>query len=301
MLKENISNTNDSFERYKERLSNFSGEFELGLFLFIARKSLIWIVLLFGIAFCCAYLYLRYTPPVFEASSTIQIQTNNQAKQVLNVDALVEPENGLAEEVEFLRSKVFFKRVLSKLPLQTSYYAEGTFKVFELYKSSPYSVEINIKDSKVIGSKIYVNFTNEKEGIVNYHIAGKKYSKSYNVAQWLVLPEMDMKIVIKNYDEIMKQQNIVKKNTFYFVLNDSNSIINEYYSHLDVKLFNEQAKTIKISFNDCNPQKASDIVTAITEEYKNFDVEHKGESSKSVIDFINTQLDTVYKLSLIHI
>ena len=47
MLKENISNTNDSFERYKERLSNFSGEFELGLFLFIARKSIIWIVLLF--------------------------------------------------------------------------------------------------------------------------------------------------------------------------------------------------------------------------------------------------------------
>ena len=41
MLKENISNTNDSFERYKERLSNIRGEIELGLFIFIARKSLI--------------------------------------------------------------------------------------------------------------------------------------------------------------------------------------------------------------------------------------------------------------------
>src|SRR4051812_27729752 len=122
MLKENISNTNDSFERYKERLSNFSGEFELGLFLFIARKNFIWIILLFGIAFCSAYLYLRYTPPVFEASTILQIQTSNTAKQVLNVEALTETENGLAEEVELLRSKVFFKRALSNLPLQVSYY-----------------------------------------------------------------------------------------------------------------------------------------------------------------------------------
>ena len=36
MLQEDISKTNDNFERYKERITNFSGEFELGLFLFIA-------------------------------------------------------------------------------------------------------------------------------------------------------------------------------------------------------------------------------------------------------------------------
>ncbi len=294
MLKENISNTNDSFERYKERLSNFSGEFELGLFLFIARKSLIWIVLLFGIAFLGAFLYLRYTPPVFEASSTLQIQTNNQAKQVLNVDALTEPENGLAEGVEFLRSKVFFKRILSRLPLQTSYYAEGTFKVFELYKSSPYTVEVKIKNPQIIGSKIYINFTNSEEGIVNYHFEGNKHSKIYHTNQWLEFPEIELKLKIKNYDEIRRQQNIVKKNTYYFVLNDSNSVLNQYYQYLDVKLLNEQAKTIKISFKDNNPQKASDIVTSITEEYKNFDVEHKSESSKSIINFINFQLDTVF-------
>ena len=71
MLKENISNTNDSFERYKERLSNFTGEFELGLFLFIARKSTVWIFLFFLTALGGSYLYLRYTPLVFESNSII--------------------------------------------------------------------------------------------------------------------------------------------------------------------------------------------------------------------------------------
>ncbi len=294
MLKENISNTNDNFERYKERLSNFSGEFELGLFLFIARKSILWIILLFGIAFGGAYLYLRYTPPVFEATSIIQIQTNNQAKQVLNVDALTESENGLAEGVEFLRSKVFFKRVLSKLPLQISYFAEGTFKVFELYKCAPYSVETRIKNRKIMGSKIYVDFKNNIEGQINYDFDGTKYSKGYQRNQWIEFPDVDIKIDILNYSDIEKQQNLVKKNAYFFTLNDTNSVLNEYYPSLEVKLLNEQAKTIKIAFKDFNPQKAADIVTSVTEEYKSFDVEHKGESSNSVISFINNQLDTVY-------
>lgn len=294
MLKENISNTNDNFERYKERLSNFSGEFELGLFLFIARKSIIWIILFFGIAFGGAYLYLRYTPPVFEATSIIQIQTNNQAKQVLNVDALTESENGLAEGVEFLRSKVFFKRVLSKLPLQISYFAEGTFKIFELYKCAPYSVETRIKNPKIMGSKIYVDFKNNIEGQINYDFEGTKYSKGYQRNQWVEFPDLDIKIDILNYSDIEKQQNLVKKNAYFFTLNDTNSVLNEYYPSLEVKLLNEQAKTIKIAFKDFNPQKAADIVTSVTEEYKSFDVEHKGESSNSVISFINNQLDTVY-------
>ncbi|HET6225994.1 MAG TPA: Wzz/FepE/Etk N-terminal domain-containing protein, partial [Bacteroidia bacterium] len=122
MLQENISATNENFERYKERISNFSGEFEFGLFLFIARKSLSLILVLLAIAFVCARLYLRYTPPVYESSSIIQVQSTNQANKILDVDKLKEMDNGLAETVELLRSKVFLKRVLEKLPLEISYF-----------------------------------------------------------------------------------------------------------------------------------------------------------------------------------
>jgi hypothetical protein len=55
MLQEDISKTTENFERYKERISNFSGEFELGLFLFIARKSILWIILFFALALAGSY------------------------------------------------------------------------------------------------------------------------------------------------------------------------------------------------------------------------------------------------------
>ncbi|MGZ4118052.1 MAG: Wzz/FepE/Etk N-terminal domain-containing protein, partial [Bacteroidia bacterium] len=237
MLQEDISKTNDSFERYKERISNFSGEFELGLFLFIAKKSLVWILIFFGVAFVAAKLYLRYTPPVFEASSTIQVQTSNQANKLLNVDNLAEGTgNGLAEAVELLRSKVFLKRVLSKLPLQIGYYAEGTFKNNELYKSSPFTVEVKRTDDKIVGKKIYVAFNSSTQGVVNFTMDNQNYTKNYTVNQWINFPQFDLKVNITKYSDIEKQQNAVKENAFYFTVNDTASIADSYFSNVDVKL-----------------------------------------------------------------
>ncbi len=295
MLKENISNTNDSFERYKERLSNFSGEFELGLFLFIARKSIVWTIVFFAIAFGSAYLYLRYTPPVFESNSVIQMETRNQAKQILNVEAIAETDNGLAEGVELLRSKVFFKRVLSKLPLQISYFTEGTFKVNELYKNSPFSVETKIINPKILGTKFYIDFNNNHHGNIIYRFEGNDVSIGYETGKWIQFPEVQLKIDITDFSEIEAKQNLVKKNAFYFTLNDTNTVVNDIFPNLDVKLLNEQAKTILIAFKDFNPQKAADIVSKMTDEYKSFDVESKAESSNSVIEFIDMQLGLVYE------
>ncbi|MBL0329693.1 MAG: hypothetical protein IPP64_09820 [Bacteroidetes bacterium] len=297
MLQEDISKTNDNFERYKERISNFSGEFELGLFLYISRKSLVWIAMFFILAFTAAKLYLRYTAPLYQASSIIQVQTNNQANQLLNIDNLSTQENsnGLAEAVELLRSKVFVKRVLSKLPLEVGYYSEGTLLNNELYTGSPFNVEVRRKDNAIVGTKIYIDFNSSSRGVVNFSVDGQSYSENYTTDKWLHFPQFDLRVFITNYPEIQKQQNTNKENVYYFTVNDTNALVNKYYPFLEVKLLNEDAKTISISFKDFNSQKAADIVSSMTEEYTNFDLERKGESSKSVIRFIDVQLDAVYE------
>ncbi|MBA3704846.1 MAG: polysaccharide biosynthesis tyrosine autokinase [Bacteroidetes bacterium] len=295
MLQEDITKSNDSFERYKERLSNFSGEFELGLFIYIAQKSILWVLLFFALAFSAAYIYLRYTPPVFESDSIIQIQTNDQANKLLNVENITESSNGLAEGVELLRSQVFLKRVLSKLPLQVSYFAEGTFQAQELYTSSPYTVEVKINNPQIVGNKIYIDFNNEVQGIINYNFQGKAYIKNYTADKWINFPQIDLKITINNYQAIQEQQNLVKQNSIYFTVNDTNTLVNVYFPFVDVKLMNSEAKTILVAFRDFNPHKASDIVSTMTDEYNSFDLERKSESSKHVINFIDEQLDAVYE------
>ena len=56
MISEDISNRNVSFESYKQRITNFSNEFELGLFLYILRRSVVWLVLVLLTAMATALL-----------------------------------------------------------------------------------------------------------------------------------------------------------------------------------------------------------------------------------------------------
>jgi capsular exopolysaccharide synthesis family protein len=232
---------------------------------------------------------------VYESKSVIQIQTNDQANKLLNVQNLSEPDNVLAEAVEILRSKVFLKRVLSKMPLQISYFAEGTFKAIELYNSSPYNVEVKINDPQIIGTKIYIDFQKDKLGVVNFKSGGKTYSKPYVINKWVSFPQIDLKLSINSYESIKEHQNVVKKNAFYFTVNDTNKLVDNFFPNVDVKLLNQKANTVQISFRDFNSAKASDIVAQMTNDFDSFDIERKSESSKSVIKFIDEQLDVVYE------
>ena len=76
----------DSLNRYKESLSNFNTDFDLGLFVYIFKRNILWVLLVIGISLLLSFLYIRYTAPVFLSSSDIQIEKSNQANQLLDVE-----------------------------------------------------------------------------------------------------------------------------------------------------------------------------------------------------------------------
>jgi len=294
MFQQNVINKSDNLELYKERISNFSGEFEIGLLFHIARKSIIWIILLFIAAYASAFLYLRYAQPVFESSSILQVQTNTEARKLLEISDETDRSN-LPRVVELLRSKVFFKRVLSKLPLQYSYFSEGTFIASELYTSSPYTVELKNIRQDFSKTKIYIDFFSKTEGVINYTIGDKNYTQKFNSDKWTASPHFEIKVHAKNYAAIQKQQSIVKSNSFYFTVNNIDALVDAYYPNLNINVLNESAGTILINFKDLNPTKAAAIVSMMSTEYDSFEVEQKGGSSESIIEFIDDQLEIVYE------
>ena len=166
MIGGDLHDKNSSINQYQERITKFSSEFELGLFLHIAKRSLIWVFLLLSISLSLAFIYLRYAQPIFQSKTAIQINTNNQANKILNINQMYEEQNPLAGAIEILKSKVFLNRVVNSLNLYTSYFNEGTFKSSELYTSTPFIVDINIKDPSFYGRKFYVTFSNLTTGYI---------------------------------------------------------------------------------------------------------------------------------------
>ena len=75
-------------------------------------------------------------------------------------------------------------------------------------------------------------------------------------------------------------------NKYYFTLNDPEALPDVYAGQLSVILVNEAAKTVRISFEVNNPVKAYDLANAVANEFIEYDVERRSESSKKVILFI---------------
>ncbi|HXD92361.1 MAG TPA: Wzz/FepE/Etk N-terminal domain-containing protein, partial [Bacteroidia bacterium] len=177
MIGGDLHDKNSSINQYQERITKFSSEFELGLFLHIAKRSLIWVFLLLSISLSLAFIYLRYAQPIFQSKTAIQINTNNQANKILNINQMYEEQNPLAGAIEILKSKVFLNRVVNSLNLYTSYFNEGTFKSSELYTSTPFIVDINIKDPSFYGRKFYLTFINSAAGYIELKEKKNKQEK----------------------------------------------------------------------------------------------------------------------------
>ncbi|MCC6372722.1 MAG: hypothetical protein IT236_17085, partial [Bacteroidia bacterium] len=276
----------------KDITEKFNNGIDIGVMAFLFNKSRYYIILFFLISFFTAFIYLRYSQPNYESKAVLQIKDENKAGDILKFSSQGENNNVLAEAIEQIKSKVFLKRVVEKLEINVNYFSEGTFKNNELYNLSPYFIKINPRNPSVYGQKIYVEINKDLTGGV---IKAGKTSTAFTNNEWLKLADYDVNIYVNQKLSAGQIKQILKENkAFYFTVADNNAVTQGLQSKLEVRVQSELAKTVLVKVKDVNATKATDIVNAITEEFKDYDVELKSESSRKILEFINEKLGDVY-------
>ena len=293
-----ITNTDNEYQSYKQRLENFSNNLDVGLLIDIIIKSKWWYVVFFSIASISVFLYLRYSERIYQSQTVIQI-VNSDANQILQLNPLnSEGNNKVSEAIEQIRSKTFLERIVDILNLQITYFNEGTFKNHELYKNTLYLVDVNIKQDDIYGKKIYVQFNDDlKSGKIIITLSeNSTIPIDFNTNQWTKHDLLDFNIRLNEKKDIKTIQEDLRKNQkTFFIVQSKDAMASYLQKKLEVKPLNDLAQTISISIKDVNPQKTVDIVNTIADEYLNYDVERKSESSKNILNFINAQLSIVYE------
>jgi tyrosine-protein kinase Etk/Wzc len=97
-----------------------------------------------------AYLYLRYSTEIYSVRATLMIKSDKTNGRQNKLDELFmsNNNNNIQNEIEILKSRPLMTRVVSALNLQTSYYAIGKIKSSNIYKATPFQLDIfEIKDS----------------------------------------------------------------------------------------------------------------------------------------------------------
>ncbi len=291
MVPEHDTQPVGEMDSYKQRLTTFSNEFDIGLFLSILKKNILLIISIVVVATIASSLYLRYTSPVYEAKTIIQLGSSDQAKQILNVNQFAE-DNSLLKEIELMKSKLLIERVVQRLPLEIAYFEKGEFLTDQKYPRSSFSIELlSLKDSTVRDKPIFVHF-----------IDGKKFQLELN-EQKIGKPERPGEVSENEYFSYILH--VVDANhfnrvaqgevSFYFTINSPSRLANIFSRQMSIKILNNTAKTIEISMRHNNAGIARDFVTNHAEEYIKYDLENREQSATNILRFIDSQLDTVYQ------
>ncbi len=269
--------------------SNFNTEFDPHLFFQLFKQNKWWFCLIIILCISASFIYLRYTAPVYESSLVFQVGSINTANKVLDVNDIQERDD-LAKDVEILKSKLLFKRALSKISLDVSYYNQGDILTFELYKSTPIKVEYEIRDSTILGQPFFIEFKDSNSFVLK---EGTNLLGEYKVNSEINHPKVTLIVKLLRKEEFSQYENLTD-GTMFFTINDLETLTNTYIPNLTVYPINNSAQTISISFKDNNATKTTDIVTAIANEYVLYDIEERSKSSKKALQFIDDQLDTYY-------
>ena len=168
-----------------------------------------------------AFFYLRYTKPMFRSSAKLQIIEEDRTRDVLGEGNIIQDDQVLSKEVELLRSDVLFKKVISRLNLETSIYAEGEILTKDLYRTAPFEIIIyKLKDSSIINKRIDLKLVKDKIElkINNRTIGNSKINEHIDNEYFdIYFREINKKLI----------PNFLTDSEVYFLINDKKRLAKE--------------------------------------------------------------------------
>ncbi|WP_310394353.1 polysaccharide biosynthesis tyrosine autokinase [Hymenobacter sp.] len=257
----------------------------------VARRSLLWMVLLVALGLTASWLYLRYTKPVYKSASLLKIDERAEAN-ALGLAGQLPPAadktrgGKLAGEVELIKSGIIYRRLKDSLALDVNYYVQGTVLETELYGSSPFQVRYAITDPAFYNKKFNLRFLGPQRFKLDYAGQGRPLGGEYNLGDSVKLPGIKLKIT--GTPQLTAE---ASDQDYHFTIL-SEGTVNAYLDkNLAVEIVNPEANTIQISFTDFNPTKAQGIVNKIDTVYLQEKLARTLESTAAKLRFLDKALN----------
>ena len=120
-----------------------------------------WFVLGIVVALIIVFLYLRYTTPIYNVTSSVvlkEVRNQRFEPSIGGMDGLqlggLGAVTNLENEIYILQSRSIIRNVINRLNLHTSYIVSGRIKSSDLYKDSPVIVSMAQSDLDSLSSNI---------------------------------------------------------------------------------------------------------------------------------------------------
>lgn len=262
----------------------------------VLRKCLrhwYWFVIGLILAFFAAWLYNRYTTPVYEVNAILLIKddkspggsSSDLQNDILSQLTLLTGSSNVQNEMAILQSRTLIGSVVKDLGLQTSYFAEGRVKNTSLYKHSPISITpVFLKDS-----------THSVNLGITYNPQKNTYTLSDGTEEVTV---EDGKIASLPGGSFLVRSNKTSRDTGSFghvrtVITPLPVVVNNYKHNLSISQTDKTSSVIQLSLKTTVQQRGEDFLNTLLEKYQQTGLADKNEMAANTIKFVNTRLDSL--------
>ena len=265
-------------------------DFDPAILQTIIKRYWWWPVLFVVLFSTISYFFLRYTKPTYESSLVIQLDNQDNAKDIIELENINSKQDDISSEIELMRSQFMFERAIKRINYNVSLFSKGQFLTEEKYLSSSFYVTpFELKDSSLINVPVYVDFDG-KSLSVHYTHLGTNYSLKSTLNERIINQHFNISIDSPNPGEFKDESD---DNELYFIFNSVESYAARLLPSLQIAPVDPEAKTIQITFQGNNPQLCHDISLAVAESFIEYDEEVKRKGSENILLFIDQQLDSL--------
>ncbi len=268
-----------------------------------------WYLFAIGIilALVAGYIYNRYTPNVYQSSASVFIKEDKMGidptsmmtgltfKSNINID----------NEIGILKSYSLRERTINELEFfNVSYFVKGRVASRELYKSSPFNVELDYDTPQTVGNRYEITFLDKESyllkskeggyGVYDYnknenvgYMAMPDYEGVYRFGEWVDNGYNKFRIILNsNYNPTTDKEDNAR---YSFIVKSRMALIAEM-SNLSIVQSTKSSSILNLTIQGYNKQKITDYLNQLLEEYMERSLELKNLVSENTVIFIDEQL-----------
>lgn len=243
-----------------------------------------------------AWLYLRYTPPVYNISASVIIKDNDKNSKASSGMADLEDLgfyssiNNFDNEVEILQSRTLIKKVVEELDLYISYATKSSFHDIELYKSSPVKVWITPEEAQKLPAPARLHLTLQPGNKLNVklRIGEEEYNKQFDkLPALLTTPSGTFSFTPKDSTTVQSTQEIMA------TVSSPRSVANTYRGALSIEPTSKSTTIAQISVKSTHTQRGMDFINKLVEVYNRDANDDKNEVATKTAEFIDERIKII--------
>ncbi|MGM1057517.1 MAG: GumC family protein [Bacteroidota bacterium] len=242
-----------------------------------------------------AFLYLRYSTPVYQSTATIIIKDEKKGGSIPGLEAFEGlgllggmGGNSLENEMGILRSKRLITDVAKQLQLNVRYFIEGNVQTTEVYSNNPIEIQILHQDEEALAKarsfKIYDK--GDKGFLLLDELSGKEITAGYGNPVDL---DFGTIVINKSFTSSLKEfsENQVPLTVSFSTIEAAGA---GYRAKIQLNLTDKNSSLIELNLNDPVKEKARDILDQLILEYNRQAIEDKNLVATNTARFIEDRL-----------